>query len=388
MESLYKHTGISINFYNPQTIYASDKNVVYHSERYSSYVHELGAIGGFISAQTDMPLTVDDADIWYDKGLGRKVKAFNYNGDVIWQGFVNELTITAGPISSSRGPLVTIGNIVGGKYSPINPETGVVGSEVDTPLVQDTVSQGLYGKWEKWVSIGQAEEAAALQVRDVFLADMRFPKSRDDASVLNATSPVISLSCIGDVNWLSSYVYNNATMGLGYLSDKLKAILAADPNSVISTNYNYITDNLSLVVVTEDMDRFAIDIIKELLAIGNDTTDDRRIFGVFEEGLVIYGILPTTIEYYHYIGDVSRKILDTSKSVVFPWDVKAGKWLQISDFAAFSSNIIISNLQDDIRNRFLETVRYTAPYSLDLSAGRNDKLSQMLAKIAYSGGML
>jgi len=391
MKSLYAHTGISMEFYNPVPLYNSVSDAVYKCERYRSYTHEIGAIGGFLNCGIGIPVNVDDAEVWYQKGLGRKVKSFNHHGKKIFQGFVNHLTISAGASSVSLGPLVNIGNIVGAKYTPIDyseyPPT--VGDETSTLAAEDETSQGMYGQWEKWIAIsGVAEEAAAEQVRDVFLKESAYPQSNDDTlSILGASTPDVTLNCVGDIYWLAAYIYNNLVGGNGFLSDKIKAILDADPNGVISSDYNFIEDNLYPVNLAEDEDRYALDIIKGLLALGNGVDDSRMLFGVYEEGLVRYSAIPTEIEYYHYLSDPSRKITTSDMALIPPWEILPGKWIQVPDFT-YDGIQVIGNLRSDKRNKFIDTVRFTAPNSVDLSGGKNDRLSQMLAKIAYSGGVL
>jgi len=391
MESLFRQTGISINCYDPWAISTTSKEAVFECKNYSSYDHEIAAMGGFVSANITIPMKVLDAELWYEKGLGRRVKTFNQGGRVIWQGFVNEINVGNGASSLHVGPMSGIGNLVGAVFTPIDFTyyPPVVGSETVTTLVPDEISQATYGKWEKWISAGQAEWAAAEQIRDVYLADMAYPQSSDyELSVMSKSNTSVTLTCVGDLYWLTAYIYNNLVDGVDTLLTKLQLILDADPNGVINHDYDYMEDNVYLVGLAENRNRYAWDIIKELLSLGNDTDDSRRLFGIYEDGLVRYSTIPTAVEYYHYLGDKSRKITTTDNALVPPWDVVAGKWLKVPDFMTLSAFNAPTSLKQDMRNKFLESVKYTAPYGLDLSGGRNDKLSQMLAKISYSGGYL
>lgn len=386
MESLFRHTGITISFYDTWAAYLINSDPVFRCETYTSYTHEISASGGYLSATITIPMNALDAEVWYDRGIGRRVKVFNHAGVCIWNGFVNEISVTLGASTLHVGPLSNIANLVGAKYSPVL--DGQAGSEVDTTLVQDYNSTSLYGKWEKWISVGQAEEGVPEQVRDVFLADMAYPENSDELSIYSANTPTVTLACVGNLYWLMAYTYNNISESLDTLSNKLLLVLDADLNSVISHDYSYIEENNCLVSMYEMSNRFAWDVIKELLSIGNDTDDSRRMFGVYEDGLVKYSRMPYVIEYYHYLGDRSRKITTIDGATVPPWEVVPGKWLQVPDFLLGTAMTSLHFMKDDKRNKFLESVVYTSPNGLDLSGRRNDKLSQMLAKIAYSGGML
>ena len=221
MESLFRHTGITINFYDPWPLYSVNNEIVYKCEHYTSYTHEIGAMGGYLSATVEIPMTVADAKIWYEKGIGRRIKVFNHAGVCVWNGFVNDIDIRFGADTAHIGPMTNIGNIIGVMFTPVDFDNGTVGTETETTLVQDIYSQETYGKWEKWLSAGQAEETAAEQVRDVFLADMAYPKSTDDLSIYSGASPVVTLSCVGNLYWLTAYIYNNLSDGLDTLRKQL-----------------------------------------------------------------------------------------------------------------------------------------------------------------------
>jgi hypothetical protein len=69
-----------------------------------------------------------------------------------------------------------------------------------------------------------------------------------------------------------------------------------------------------------------------------------------------------------------------------PWMVRPGQWINVPDFL-IGRNIPSTALNGDPRNKFIDSVRFTAPYTVDISGGANDTLSQMLTKISYSGGI-
>jgi hypothetical protein len=184
------------------------------------------------------------------------------------------------------------------------------------------------------------------------------------------------------------YIYDNSSQGISYLSDKLIDILGYDPNGIISTNYNFVEINQYLVNDLEEKLRFAWDIVSELLTLGNDVNDDRRIFGLYEDAVAKYETMPSEIAYVYRLGSSTQAITDynVEGAIIRPWRVQPGKWLTVPDFL-IGRIVPSASLYGDPRNHFIESVRYTAPYTIDLSGGASDRLSQMLAKISYSGGI-
>lgn len=101
--------------------------------------------------------------------------------------------------------------------------------------------------------------------------------------------------------------------------------------------------------------------------------------------------MPTAVEYLHRLGDPAQRVTTLENVTVYPWDVKPGKWLFVPDFLVGRARITATRpaeLRRDPRNKFIESVRYTAPWGLDMSGGKTDRLSQLLAKLTYNGGLL
>ena len=73
------------------------------------------------------------------------------------------------------------------------------------------------------------------------------------------------------------------------------------------------------------------------------------------------------------------------KEPIYPWAILPGYYLQVTDFGI--QEPYLTNLRNDPRSRLIENVKYTAPWSLDISGGKTDRLSSMLAQITMSGGL-
>ena len=359
-------------------------------ERFSSYSHELNAIGGMISCTISFAVSHPEAEEWYENGLGRVIKVNDEAGMCCFYGMVNQITLNAGGLNEVIGPLFDIANRVSGVYTPrdFSVYPPVDGTQTVTLIAEDSDSQNEYGIIEKVITIGTTTEENANKIRDVFLNENKYPKTSGDLALstnaLQYTS--ISLDVVGLYEWLKHYVYNDNSTDVDYLSEKIIDILQADPNSFISTDYSYIQSNSYLTPLAETKNRYAWDILQELINLGNDTTDDRRVIGIYEDGKVVYELPDKTITYYHRLSDNIQGIFTVGGSLVRPWLVRPAKWIHLTDF--IPGRFVDAPSFDDPRNKFIERVSYSAPYSVTLGGGVRDLVNQMIAKITYSGGLL
>jgi len=257
-------------------------------DRFTSYSHEINSIGGFLSASLSDNMTMRAAEDWYEWGLGRVMRFFDHRGILAWKGFVNQVSIAAGPTTEIRGPLMNVHNRVSATYTPrdFSMYPPVDGSQTTTLITEDTASQANYGILEEIISVGSTTETTANLARDRYLNENSLPQTTGSLNISpgNAQSPTVTIEMLGDVNWLMHYVYENTSGAtLSTLSDKIIDILTADPNSIISTNYNKIEANAYLVQDLETKQRMAWDIITELVSLGDGVTDGRSIFGIYDD---------------------------------------------------------------------------------------------------------
>ena len=293
-------------------------------QKFESYSHTIGFVGGFLNASISLSVGQAVVDDWLEKGLGRQIIVFNHLGGIVWQGFVNNITVTAGAQTYGRGPLMDIGNRVGVTYSPM--VEGASGSTLITPLVDDLPSQLDYGIFEKWGAAGTCATGVEVKVRDVFLAQNRLPKTIGDFSISGQGASLgLSLELLGNIEWLKVYPYSIVDpINKSFITAYQKLILALDDNipinpGVWSTNYNYIIDNTFPVYREEDSLRFAWDIIQEILSFGNDVNDLRRGFGIYENNIFYYDVMPSVIEYEYKLSNQRQMIkLFNSNVLVYP----------------------------------------------------------------------
>jgi hypothetical protein len=342
-----------------------------------SYTDTVDVKGGYISASMTINEKPDAINDWIEHGIGRHIECHNPSNIERWRGFVNEVVISLGGISFTRGPLINIINKANVKYTDFT-----TGAPATTGYGSDTTSQAKYGIWTKIVDSGRMSSTNATKIRDTLLAENAYPASPPSFSRTSNLS--LTLNCLG--YWsMMNFPYNNIVSALNTytLREKLIDLIEAEPNGVISRNTFYLTTNGLSVGECEDKSRPANEIIKELVALGAETTNDRMIFGVYENGICYYQQVPARVEYRHQLSDPGISIKTTTGKDVEPYDVKPGKYLEFTDFLPGLSTP--ADIRQDLRTMFIETVTFTAPDDLQLAGAKSETLPQRLAKLGLGG---
>ena len=357
------------------------------TDKISSYTHTIDSFGGFLDATVSFVAPKRDAEYLYEQSIGKTVKLTCNAGRSAWEGFVNSVSIKVGGISDTKGPLLEVCNLLWCTYSPMdyNVNPPAAGSECMLPYVSEPVSIEKYGILEKVLSMGQCSEAMAGYAQGVALQDLAYPKISGPITFDGGFAEV-TLACLGTVNWLYAYLYDVITSGNTTASAKVIAILTAEANGYLSTDYSKIYTNAIPVPIQEKQHRYAADVIKEIVSLGDNTiAGQRTLFGVYDNKQTSYMAAPTTIEYMYHLS-WNTKVIENylGGTQVSPWLVRPGKWLLVPDFMPLIHPL--TNLNKDPRTKFIETVKYTAPMTLDLSGNKLDKLSTLLARITYSQG--
>lgn len=350
----------------------------------NNYSHESRAIGGFYSAQIEINDSQQAIEDWIEDGLGRHIETFDPDLCIVWEGFVNKISARLGPLQFDIGPLLDIGNRVSVVYSSSDDSTDppTVGVRTTTAPANDLVSQAAYGIIEKVLSVGGASATVAEQARDTWLNENRYPETSRKTS-LGDGGLSLSLSCLGYWHFLN-YIYTSTTTGSQNLSDKIEAVLAADPNGIFSTDYSRISSNTIQVDQYDNKDRRALAIIKGLNSLG-DASDNRYNIGIYGGRQMVYEVAPQFFQYQQRLTG-NQGVTDQLNNVVKPWDVDPAEWIMFSDFLAGRlPPSSADSLQSDPRTGFIETIKYTAPWGLDINGQKIGELDQVLAKAGIKG---
>lgn len=377
MATIYEHAGISIIYADPLCKTGRMGYLGTLTSELNSYQHSIASEGGYVSAQFSIPSNPTDLEGWLGDGLGRHIQTFNSAGEVIWEGFVNEIDISFGPLSIKRGPLMNIANRLTVLYSDFT-----TGSSETTTVANDTDSQDRYGIIHKVLSTGRCSSTTANSLRDTYLAENSLPETSQTLASQSGDLAV-NVSCLGYVKWLEAYPYNNGTVNTYTLREKVIEVLSSDPNGIMGTNYTQIEPNTLSVFETDEDNRIAYNIIKELVAMGGDANNNRRTFQIYADRRPYLQEIASVIEYQMNLSGTGPQVENVLGDRVNPWDVKPAKWLMFTDFLVGLNPT--GNLREDPRAMFIERVTYNAPFDVTLEGGKVSTLKQQLAKLGLGG---
>lgn len=360
--------GISVQ-YSPSVVTGFGRSGTLTSQL-SSYSHTIAVDGWFKSASVSFTANMKDIGLWVSSGLGHHIEVYNFSGELIWEGFVNKVNV-------------------------------------------------------------------------------------------DFSSLTVSLECVGYITYLE-YVYTNTATSSYTLREKVIDVLVAEPNGVISTDYAYIETNTLSVFEEETGNKSGLQIIKDLIALGGDSNNNRRIFGLREGRKLFIEEIASDIEYLSPVptsiatgpltsitnqaavtykhpvydieleteqandtdsqdkygifskrisgGEVSAAnatsirdtwinenknpetsqtvsgdvtVTDTNGNVIDPWNILPGKWLE---FTALPASIEKSSeLREDPRSMYIESVQFSAPTTISLTGSKVATIPQKLAKLGLSG---
>ena len=369
---------------------------------FDTWNHTIDADGGYKSASFTIKCTQNTAEDWLERGLFRHIELYNSNLLKRGEYFVNTVKVTLGGLTVTRGPLMNVANRVGINYTPVtdmcsedDPTVMLTGEATQSILQDDTTSQDLYGIQEAWLSGGTLMDRTTNgdhctppgtptdqvdAIRGAFLNENKYPETSQELSIgESGAEPSVTIDCLGYGAWLDRYVYTDGTSHLTTCDDKIKNVVNGDANRIFTQDYFNIDYNGYLVDSAETENRFAKTIIDEIVSLG-DIYDNRWTFGIYNERMAHYHAIPTKIEYYHRIIDGRQVITTMSGAIVQPWDILPCKWVFLSDFMVGRTQA--ATLRLDPRAMMIESVKYTAPYGLQLSGRKVGSFAQLMAKRA------
>lgn len=351
-----------------------------------SLVFTLSAFGNYWSLGFNAKLTVSETEDWIENGLGRHVELYDEGLNVVFEGFVSEVSANIGSLSYKRGPLISsVANKIKVVYSTVDTSTDLpsVGMRESTDWAEDADSQNEYGIIERVISVGGASPTNAEQIRDLALERYAIPARDEEDNLASPSEPTMSVTCLGYIHWLDAYTVDLATTGEQNASVKLQAVLAADPNGLFSVDYSNIQTNTTQVGAYDRSDRSAIEVVKGIVAAG-DAALDSWTFGFKAGRIAHYTPIPTAPQYQRRVSDPSAMVDYYGGTATVPfWLVQPAEWLVYTD--VFISRPDPSSMIEDPRYIFIETLDYAMPRSLTIRGSPTTRLDQLLARLGLGG---
>lgn len=365
--------GLSIEYYEPWVRGKAFIGTI--GDALDSYNHTLGADWLYKSASIGFSSNANNSVNWLIDGLGRHILVKNPGGIVVFSGFVNSISANFGGISYTIGPLNEIANRVLATYtSKIQMQNYMVDAgQIETVIAQYAPSQLVYGIWEKIVSAGECVVDPstgyneAEKARDLFLETFKIPKVIINSGSMGGADIRLTLDISGYAEWLSAFVYQNrlytgAVAGLITATAKIQAALADDPNGIFSTDYGKMQANASLQADKEENYKTAKTVIENAVKVGDGT--NRWLLWLNEDNRISYFPMSKVYSYLRQMTQNVQQFFDyNTEAMIEPWDVLPGKFYFIRDtpLGLAGTDIV------DFRKGFIEEVRFTAPYSVDVS---------------------
>jgi hypothetical protein len=343
-----------------------------------NYSHTIQAIGGYWSAQFKINTNQRELEKWITEGLGRHIEVTDSASVIIWEGFVNKVSTSIGPLDFVAGPMMDVDNDVDLEYTTLDTTgvTPVFGAQKQLSQ-DDTDSIAKYGYWPTSLSGGDISDARAADQLATYLLENAYPTNSKSVNLGSANAPQVSVECLGYIYMYDKMPYDAAAGVDIDLSDKIIAVLDAQLNDVIDTSWSRITSNTRQVAPYENRQNSGWQVIKRLLSFG-DASYNRYLFGIYANQMPVYEQAPMTLEYQQQLSDPEQKITTLGGGRVLPWHVLPGKWLAFSDFLVGEAEP--DDLRQDPRAMFIESVTYTAPWGLQLRGGKTDTFAQKLAQ--------
>lgn len=351
------------------------------SERLTSYSHTIALDGGFTSASITMVADETVAAAWIQDGVGKHIES-SFGGTIAWEGFVDSVEVSVGSLSFVKGPLMDVVNKARVTYQLYTFGGIVPGGQYITDFASDTAAQAAFFILEGDIAGGTlVSDAEATSIRDLYLSEYALPKSKTNFSSTPGEAS-ITLNCVGYYRLLEKYYYLRAVDANIEATDKIKAVLDAEPNGILNGSRSVMNTIGITVNEYEDWSRTGSAIIFELAALGN-SSGERMSFGVYEDRTPHLTVVPNEIRYELSAG-YNGSILSMANGGPIPLAfVRPGYWIRSRSLPLASRVGSHSRLRVSDRDVLVEQVTFNAPDQLSINGGQFDTFTQRLSRFNF-----
>ena len=352
------------------------------ASKVNSYSHKISANNGFDEASFDVVANLDYMLEWLFNGLGRDITVYSPSGQVIWNGFVDEMSLTLDTLTISVGPVLEITNqcqvVYQTKTYNTNPPVG--GQKGRTGFAADATSVAQYGIFMRIVNGGEGTFPEMESLRDAYITENANPRTSRAINSSGGNEPVLKITCKGYVHMLTRSIYFELdSTGTESPTARIVNVLTDEPNGLFIKPSDQIAINvtISLGQFTNDND-ISYNIIKDAVSRG-DSSGNRWTFGIYENRRAEYQVAHNHLTYFYSIA--TNIYIDTAGGIVPPWAVVPARWIKVLDSPTPSR----ASVREDPSSIYAESVTFTAPNQLAIVGGIVDSISQKFAQKGIGG---
>lgn len=302
---------------------------------------------------------------WFRSGLARDVVWRGDNGRRAWEGYVAGLTLTIGS-SQRRRTLAGMANRLLYSYAELDTSTNPPQAKGKLLLtLDDADSQAIYPIKMAAVSGGQRTSAAAATAAASELEQAaRIAEDGSDA-IGGGEAPSLQIDMRGYA-WMLEWALYRQVVSSGTIgrSDLIKAIVAADPNGVLSADLSGVATNSELRERYQEDPKPSWGLIQEIAEEGG-SSGRRWVAGVYERRRLIYKEAETVDSRGYPLSDefgvITRSLHDGGERFferngreVEPWELRPDRLVLTHGLSK--------------RPEYIQQVVYDAPYGLQLRA--------------------
>jgi len=223
----FQTLGLSIHLFRP-SIVLDDSGEPHHcaitprgrlladvTNLVSSYAHTHSAFGGFDTASFSITATQEEVETWYDQALGAHVETVDEAGDIVWEGYIDQVDIQLGPLAITRGPVTDIANQVYVVYQEKDTSTSPnthSAPRILKPILETPESQRVYGIRAAFLTLSAATASVAQQIGTMWMYENAWPRLSEQVSLSSSGGggPTINFSCRGYFHSLTQTYYTAA----------------------------------------------------------------------------------------------------------------------------------------------------------------------------------
>lgn len=355
--------------------------------RLNSYDHEIGADGGYLNATITMSLSRDDAYEWLEGGVAKEIAVYNEGQQLSWLGLVNSVNASLGSVSLNSGNLLDVVNRIRVTYQTARYDViDYGGQERITEMTEDTNSQQFFGVLADIINGGTASDDEAAQLQAMFLAELAYLSPTQSINLLGGDADTkVTLDCIGYYELLDKALADEQAPAELTGREIIEDVVGGAFNGLFDVLTDVESNDINVGLDTDHGRAKVSSIVKSTVAMG-DVANNRWTAGSMLNRRFYYRPRPTSAGLVLHLSDSGFLLKDNLGAIVHPWDAVPGKWAVIPDLSlsrGFPSTL--AELDDDRRSIFVERVRYSAPYGLELTGGRLSTINQRLAKQGLGG---